>query len=155
MEMNLSKLRELVEDRGPWHSGSVGKESSCNEGDLSSIPGLGRSPGEGNATHSSTLAWRIPWTEEPGRLPSMRLQRVRHDCVTNYIRSKLTILGAECLFISQRAVKVDLTGPWLKMRLNRRWLDSQLSGCESEQTPGDSGGQRSLACCSPWCCSLI
>ena len=34
---------------------------ACNEGDLGSIPGLGRSPGEGNATHSSTLAWKIPW----------------------------------------------------------------------------------------------
>ena len=31
------------------------------------------------ATHSSTLAWKIPWTEEPGRLQSMVLQRVRHD----------------------------------------------------------------------------
>ena len=35
-----------------------------------SIPGLGRSPGEGIETHSSTLAWKIPWTEEPGRLQS-------------------------------------------------------------------------------------
>ena len=31
------------------------------------------------ATHSSILTWRIPWTEEPGRLPSMVLQRVGHD----------------------------------------------------------------------------
>ena len=31
------------------------------------------------ATHSSILAWKIPWTEEPGRLHSMGLQRVRHD----------------------------------------------------------------------------
>ena len=31
------------------------------------------------ATHSSTLAWKIPWMEEPGRLQSMGLQRVRHD----------------------------------------------------------------------------
>ena len=31
------------------------------------------------ATHSSTLAWKIPWIEEPGRLQSMALQRVRHD----------------------------------------------------------------------------
>ena len=31
------------------------------------------------ATHSSSLAWRIPWTEEPGRLQSMGSQRVRHD----------------------------------------------------------------------------
>ena len=34
------------------------------------------------ATHSSILAWEIPWTEEPGRLPSMGLERVRHDLVT-------------------------------------------------------------------------
>ena len=31
------------------------------------------------ATHSSTLAWKIPWMEEPGGLPSMGLHRVRHD----------------------------------------------------------------------------
>ena len=31
------------------------------------------------AAHSSILAWKIPWTAEPGRLPSVRLQRVRHD----------------------------------------------------------------------------
>ena len=34
-------------------------------------------------THSSILAWRIPWTEEPGKLQSMGLQRVRHDRATN------------------------------------------------------------------------
>ena len=34
---------------------------------------------EGMATHSSNLAGKIPWTEEPGRLQSMGLQRVRHD----------------------------------------------------------------------------
>ena len=46
----------------------AGKESTCNEGDPDSNPRLGRSPGEGNATHSSSLAWRIPWTKEPGML---------------------------------------------------------------------------------------
>ena len=35
------------------------------------------------ATHTSILAWRIPWTEEPGRLQSMGLQRVGHNCMTN------------------------------------------------------------------------
>ena len=34
---------------------------------------------EGMVTHSSILAWRIPWTEEPGRLQSTGLQRVGHD----------------------------------------------------------------------------
>ena len=35
------------------------------------------------ATHSSILAWRISWTEEPGRLQSLGLQRVKHDQATN------------------------------------------------------------------------
>ena len=103
------------------------KVSAYNEGDLGSIPGSGRSPGEGNgnplqysclenpmkgeawsaavhgvaksrtrlsdftfpfhfsalekemAIHSSTIAWKIPWTEEPDRLQSMGLQSVGHD----------------------------------------------------------------------------
>ena len=44
-------------------------------GDVSLIPGSGRSPGEGNGNYSSILAWEIPWTEEPGGLQSMRLQK--------------------------------------------------------------------------------
>ena len=59
--------------------GSDGKEAVCNAGDAGLIPGSGRSPGEGMATHSSILAWRIPWTEEPGGLQSVALQRVGHD----------------------------------------------------------------------------
>ena len=47
--------------------------------DTGSIPGSGRSPGGGTATHSSILAWIILWTEEPGGLQSTGLQRVRHD----------------------------------------------------------------------------
>ena len=50
--------------------GSDSKESACNAGDLGSVPGSERSPGEGKATHSSILAWRIPGTEEPGGLQS-------------------------------------------------------------------------------------
>ena len=45
------------------------------------------------ATHSSILAWRIPWTEEPGGLQSMGSQRVRHDQVTN-THKHLTKIGA-------------------------------------------------------------
>ena len=44
------------------------------------------------ATHSSFLAWRIPWTEEPGRLQSMGLQRVGHDWVTEH-EHRDSILG--------------------------------------------------------------
>ena len=55
--------------------GSDGKESTCNTGDLGWEDPLQK----GTATHSSILAWRIPWTEEPGRLHSMGSQRVRQD----------------------------------------------------------------------------
>ena len=45
---------------------------------------VGKIPLEkGMSTYSSMLAWRIPWTEEPGVLPSTGLQRVRHNLVTN------------------------------------------------------------------------
>ena len=50
--------------------GSDGKASAYNVGDLGSIPGLGNLLEKEMATHSSTLAWKIPWTEEPGRLQS-------------------------------------------------------------------------------------
>ena len=46
---------------------------------MSSIPGSGRSLGEGMAAHSSVLAWRIPWTEEPGGLQSIGSQGVERD----------------------------------------------------------------------------
>ena len=47
--------------------------------DIGLISGMGRSPGGGHATHSSILAWRIPWTEDPIRLQSTGSQRVGHN----------------------------------------------------------------------------
>ena len=41
------------------------------------------------ATNSSILAWRTLWTEEPGGLQSMELQRIRHECVTNISSNRL------------------------------------------------------------------
>ena len=55
--------------------GLNGKASSCNVGDPGSIPGSGSPLEKGMATLSSILTWRIPWTEEPGWLHSMGLQR--------------------------------------------------------------------------------
>ena len=60
-------------------AGSDGKESVCNAGHPGWISELGKPLGERMATHSSILAWRIPWTEEPGWLQCMGLQRVGHD----------------------------------------------------------------------------
>ena len=45
------------------------------------------------ATQSSILAWRVPWTEEPGELQSMGLQRVRHDSVTEYTHPHILEYG--------------------------------------------------------------
>ena len=47
--------------------------------DVGSIPGQEDSLEEGTATHSSILAWKMPWAEESGRLQSMGLQRAGHS----------------------------------------------------------------------------
>ena len=67
---------------------------------------------KGMATHSSTLAWRIPWTEEPGRLQSMGWQRVGHDWATSlllFIRTSTWPwrISNSCLFY-----RVDIFGQW-------------------------------------------
>ena len=51
----------------------------ANAGDPSSIKGQEDPLEKGMATHSSILAWRVPWTEEPGGLQSVASQRIRHD----------------------------------------------------------------------------
>ena len=56
------------------------KASAYIAGDPGSIPGLGRSPGEGIG-NPLQYGWEIPWTEEPGRLQS-RVARIRHDLAT-------------------------------------------------------------------------
>jgi len=59
--------------------GSDGNASAYNAGDLGSIPGSEDPLEKEMSTHSSTPAWKIPWTEEPGGLQSMGSQRVGHD----------------------------------------------------------------------------
>ena len=97
--MDLSQVQELVMDREAWHAAVHGvaksqiqpinwtelnpwlsdKESTCNAGDTGSTPASGRSPYGGTGSPSSSLAWKILWTEEPGGLRSMGSQRVGHD----------------------------------------------------------------------------
>ena len=70
--LRLKTLRKIL-----W---LCGKESACQykRGGFSS--GVGEDPlEEETATHSSIFAWKIPWTEEPVRLPSIGSQRVGHD----------------------------------------------------------------------------
>ena len=55
----------------------------------------GSSPGEGNATHSSILAWKVPWAEEPGGLQFIGSKKVRHDLATKQQQFSLVQI---CLF---------------------------------------------------------
>ena len=67
VSISLLDMYLLIIDRC-FHGGSDGKESACNVGHSGLTSELGKSSGEGMGTHSSTLAWKILWTEEPGRL---------------------------------------------------------------------------------------
>ena len=55
------------------------KNPLVNAGDVGLIPGWKDALEKEMAIYSSTIAWKIPWTEEPGKLQSMGLQRVRRD----------------------------------------------------------------------------
>ena len=72
--------RQQSDGKG-FPGGASAKEPASHAGDKTQVRSLGQEDllEEGLATHSSILAWRIPWTEELGGLQSMGSQRVRHD----------------------------------------------------------------------------
>ena len=79
IKTNLIKIlgkKKRISERLVYRTEVHGKESTCNAGDPGLIHGLEDPLEEGMATHSSILAWRIPWTEEPGGLLFMGFQRV-------------------------------------------------------------------------------
>ena len=105
MDLSLSELQQLVMDREAWCAVIHGVAKSRTRlrdwtelvaQRLKHLPGMPetwvlslgqKDPLEKEmATHSSILAWEIPWTEEPGGLQSMGSQRVGHDWVTNNLR---------------------------------------------------------------------
>ena len=75
----------------------VMQEIFCKAGDTSSIPGSGRSPGEGNSNPFSILAWETPWIEEPGGLQSLGSQRVGHDLATEQHHGDSTVFRNKVL----------------------------------------------------------
>ena len=85
--MFVSTGGSLGKNMGTSSSGSVVKNPPANARDTGSMPGLGRSLGEGKGTRSSVLVRRIPQTEEPGGLQFIGLQKVRHDLSNQTIKS--------------------------------------------------------------------
>ena len=75
----IEELNFHSEKNETFPGGSEVKASASNVGDLGSIPGLEDPLEKEMVSHSSILAWRIPWTENPGRLQSTGSQRVGHD----------------------------------------------------------------------------
>ena len=73
LDLTSGEKTNILHTKG-FPGGSDCKEAACSAGVLSLIPGLGRSPEAGIATHSRIHAWRVPWTEEPGGLQFMGLQ---------------------------------------------------------------------------------
>ena len=97
---------------------------------------------KGMATHSSILAWRMPWTEEPGRLQSIGLQRVRHDWVTNkftffkyrlviYQLSEITQIRicwkCETLFVSLVILCQFEKNTYTWNQVNCIWIDHEVA----------------------------
>ena len=78
------------------------------------------------ATHSSTLAWRIPWMEEPGRLQSMGSQRVRHDWATSFFLSYTVCKSVTCI---ANTFKCHFN--WLLLKSSGTTLVAQMVKCLS------------------------
>ena len=80
-DSNRNGIYIQVSDLGPASGSTLKNPPAVQELQATRVQSLGREDRleEGMATHSRILAWRIPWTEEPGGLPSMGLHRVGHD----------------------------------------------------------------------------
>ena len=80
---------------------------------------------KGMATHSCILAWRIPWTEEPGRLQSMGSQRVRHDWATNTYLTPYSLV-AQMIKNTPEMPETRVRSLGLEDTLEKEWLPTPI-----------------------------
>ena len=109
---------------------------------MGSIPESERSPGIGNGTHSSILAWRIPWTEEPGRLQSMQSQRdtglsTRASALAEHWRNYWAHRGSSANGVRTETAQLVSVGHDLTWRVPREETGSRLSctGVQIHRSP--------------------
>ena len=156
---------------GVYPDDSHGKESACIAGDLGLIPGLGNSLEKIMAPHSSTLAWRMPWAEEPGGLQAMALQRDRHHWASNTFTSFLLVYHSPAeKAVAPHSSPLAWKTPWTEepgglqamgpLRVQHDW-ETSLSLFTFTHwrrkwqptpvlSPGESQGQGSLVGCRLW-----
>ena len=84
------------------------KNPTANAEDVGSIPGSGRSPGEGNSNPLQDLAWEIPGTEEPGGVQFMGSHRVGHNLATKTTALVETVLAAAFDKLRLRILEVSI-----------------------------------------------
>ena len=104
--------------------GSDGKEPTCNAGGPVWPLGWEDPLEKGMATHSSILAWRVPWTEEPGGLQSIGLQRAGHDWVTHTFTFLLFFLKhlVSCYAYFCNHCIIGYLGGCLLLKINSPWF---------------------------------
>ena len=111
--------------------GSVVKNLPTRAGDLCLIPGLGRSPGEEMATHSSILAWRISWTEEPCGLMSIGSQKSQ-TWLSDWAHTR-TLVNIQ-VWKAQHQIQWNGSLWGAPLKLSHRWCALQPSGTEEEES---------------------
>ena len=114
------------------------------------------------STHSSTLAWKIPWTEEPGRLQSMGSRRVRHDWATSvslftFMHWRRKWQPTPVFLPGESQGRGSLVGfcLWGHTESDTTEMTSQQQQQQQPTPvflPGESHGGRSLVGCSPRGC---
>ena len=102
----LKSLHQICVARQPGHPGPWSAQGDPAPHNIKSV---NISLGKEVAIHSSILAWKISWTEEPGGIQSMGSQRAGHNLTTEHTGSFISSLGNYCLHSKESQFTIILT----------------------------------------------